>query len=45
MVAPCNEEQRGQATRQACNRVRSELARQVTRIEGNKLSAHQALEQ
>jgi len=45
MVAPCNEEQRSQATRQACNRVRSVLAHQVTCIEGNKLSVHHAFDQ
>jgi hypothetical protein len=40
MVAPCNEEQRRQATRQACNRVRSALTHWVKNFEGKNLNAH-----
>jgi uncharacterized peroxidase-related enzyme len=40
MVAPCNKEQRRQATRQACNRVRSALTHWVNTFEGKNLSAH-----
>ena len=29
MAAPCNEEQRGQATQKPCNRVRSDLTHKV----------------
>ncbi len=33
MVAPCKEEQRSQAARQACNRVRSGFTQRVTVVE------------
>ncbi len=36
MAAPCNEEQRGQATRKMCNRRRSGLTRKVKLIGNEK---------
>jgi hypothetical protein len=42
MAAPCNEEQRGQAARKPCNRVRSGVTRMVNVIGGIKLNIHAA---
>jgi hypothetical protein len=36
MVAPCKEEQRSRAVRQACNRVRSALTQQVSASEADQ---------
>jgi len=45
MAAPCNEEQRGQATRKPCNRARSVLTVKVNVIEGKKRCIHRALQE
>ena len=42
MAAPCNEEQRGQATRKSCNRVRSVLTLQVKAHVATKLDIQAA---
>lgn len=40
MAAPCNEEQRGQAIRKPCNRVRSGLSRWVNALEAEMFSIY-----
>ena len=42
MAAPCKEKQRGQAARQARNRVRSGLTQPVSLIEGANLNIQKA---
>ena len=44
MAAPCNEEQRSQAARQPCNRVRSGLTRQVKLVEAANAYAHETFQ-
>ena len=45
MVAPCNEEQRSQAARKPCNRVRSGLSRWVNAIEDEIFGIRQAFQE
>ena len=42
MAIPCNEEQRGQATRKPCNRVRSSLTLGVTGNKDGTINIHTA---
>jgi hypothetical protein len=44
MAAPCKEAQRGQTTRQSCNRARSGLTLRVRFTEGCKASVHEAFQ-
>ena len=44
MAAPCNEEQRGQATQKPCDRVRSVLTQWVNQRVTRKLNTHTVLQ-
>jgi hypothetical protein len=43
-ISPCNEEQRSQATRKLCNRMRSDLSLWLNAIEAEIFCIHQAFQ-
>jgi len=43
-ISPCNEEQRSQAIRKLCNRMRSDLSRWLNAMEAEIFCIHQAFQ-